>query len=225
MSSSKPHTDCRTLHPSSKSFRLQHKTVASKADLRRTTACSCLQRHMTLLLHLKICIYSTIVEREKTSWVQDFLFDTDYSSLQLYRTVYKADHSVCQYFEHLSTVRCYTHRRSISRFKCGCHGLHVDTGCFGTGSAYHSREDRVCLVCMSGSVEDKHHFLFDCPTYSHIRQQYSHLFHQASPSVEIFLATDHPNVVGNQDLLCSKTICFGQSTFGLASEHCRARLV
>ena len=28
---------------------------------------------------------------------------------------------------------------------------------------------------MSGSVEDEHRFLFDCPAYSHIRQQYSHL--------------------------------------------------
>ena len=59
----------------------------------------------------------------------------------------------------------------------------------------------MCLVCMSDSVEDEHHFLFDCPAYSHIRQQYSHLlkgnFHQASPSVATFLATDQPNVVGS----------------------------
>lgn len=50
---------------------------------------------------------------------------------------------------------------------------------------------------MSGSVEDKHHFLFDCPAYSHIRQQYSHLFHQASLSVATFLAIEQPNVVGS----------------------------
>ena len=50
---------------------------------------------------------------------------------------------------------------------------------------------------MSGSVEDEHHFLFDCPAYIHILHQYSHLFHQASPSVAAFLATDQPNVVGS----------------------------
>ncbi len=49
---------------------------------------------------------------------------------------------------------------------------------------------------MSGSFEDEQHFLFDCPAYSHIRQQYSHLFHQASSSVAAFLATDLPNVLG-----------------------------
>ena len=31
--------------------------------------------------------------------------------LQLYRTVYKADHPEYQYSDYLSTVRCYPHRR------------------------------------------------------------------------------------------------------------------
>ncbi len=38
-------------------------------------------------------------------------------------------------------------------------------------------------------------YLFDCPTYSDIRQQYSHLSHQASSSVATLLATDQPNVL------------------------------
>ncbi len=164
---------------------------------------------------------SIIVKREKARWVEDFI-DTDHSSLQLYRTVYKDYHSDDQYSDCLSIVRCYPHRRLISRFRCGCHGLHVDTACFGKDSEHRSREDRVCLVCMSGSVEDEHHFLSDCPAYNHIRQQYSHLFHSASPSVAASLATDQPNVVGSY----LKT-CFAQrqSVFSLASELCRARLV
>ncbi len=43
-------------------------------------------------------------------------------------------------------------------------------------------------------------------------QQYSHLFHQASPSVATFLATDQPNVVGSY----LKT-CFAQRQTVLAS--------
>ena len=168
---------------------------------------------------------SVIVEREKARWVESFLFDTDHDSLQICRTVYKADHSDYRYSDYLSTVRCYPHKRLISRFRCGCHGLHVDTGRFGKYSEHCSREDRVCLVCMSGSVEDEHHFLFDFPAYSHIRQQYSHLFHQASPSVATFLATDQPNGQLPQELFCSKTNYFGQSAFSLASEFCRTRLV
>ncbi|DBA98644.1 TPA: hypothetical protein ACH3X1_014430 [Trebouxia sp. C0004] len=48
--------------------------------------------------------------------------------------------------------------------------------------------------------------------FSHIRQQYSHLFHQASPSVAACLATDPPNVVGTY----LKT-CFAQRQSFLAS--------
>jgi len=69
-------------------------------------------------------------------------------------------------------------------------------------------------VCMSGSVEDEDHFLFDCPTYSHIRQQYSHLSHQASSSVATLLATDQPNVLGSHL----------KSTFSLAAELYGTRL-
>ena len=70
------------------------------------------------------------------------------------------------------TLRQILQCRLISRFRCGCHGLHVDTGRFGKDSGHRSREDRVCLVCMSGSVEDEHLFLFDCPAcaYSHIQR-------------------------------------------------------
>jgi hypothetical protein len=144
--------------------------------------------------------------------LEDFLFDTDHSSLQLYRTVYKANHSVYQCCDYLSTVRCYPHRRLISRLRCGCHGLHVDTGRFGKGSEHCSREERVCPVCMSGSVEDEHHFLFDCPAYSHTRQQCNHLFHQASSLVATLLATDQSKVLGS-DLKTS----FAQEKSVLAS--------
>ena len=58
---------------------------------------------------------------------------------------------------------------------------------------------------MSGSVQDEHHFLFDCTAYSHIRQQ-------ASPSEAAFLAIDHPNVVG----IYLET-CFAQRQSVLAS--------
>ena len=74
--------------------------------------------------------------------VEDFLCDTDHSSLQRYRTVYKADHSDCQCSDYLSSVRCYPHRRLISEFRCGCHGLHIDIGRFGKDSEHCSREDR-----------------------------------------------------------------------------------
>lgn len=37
-----------------------------------------------------------IIEQKKVCWVEDFFGDTDYSSLQFYRMVYEADHSLYQ---------------------------------------------------------------------------------------------------------------------------------
>ena len=61
----------------------------------------------------------------------------------------------------------------ISRFRCGCHGLHDDTGRFVNTP----RDDTVCEVCKSGCVRNEHHFLFDCPAYAHIQYSHATLFH------------------------------------------------
>ena len=57
---------------------------------------------------------------------------------------------------YLSSVQSFDSRRLISRFRCGCHGLHVDTGRWAAAKL--SREDRVCQVCHSLAVEDEQHF-------------------------------------------------------------------
>ena len=58
-----------------------------RSDVRRFT-----DTHGQQIVYDELDI-SNIVEREKARWVEDFLFDTDHSSLQLYRTVYKANHT------------------------------------------------------------------------------------------------------------------------------------
>lgn len=39
--------------------------------------------------------------------------------------------------------------------------LHVRAGRFGERREHRSREESVCLVCLSGSVEDENHLLFN----------------------------------------------------------------
>ena len=64
----------------------------------------------------------------------------------------------------------------LSRFRCGCHGLHVDIGRWVDTK----REDRLCQICHSSrDVEDEQHFLFSCAAYSDVRQKYANLFQQA----------------------------------------------
>ena len=72
--------------------------------------------------------------------------------------------------------KCYPHQRLISRFRCGCHGQHFDTGRFGKGMEQLNREERVCHACLSHSVEDEHYYLLDCSAYSQICAEYDHLF-------------------------------------------------
>jgi len=96
----------------------------------------------------------------------------------------------------------------------------IHTGDYSVGSdvvaskgvKHCSREDRVCLVCMPSSVEDEHHFLFDCPAHSHIRQQYSHLKAFSLGSILTGSLFGQPNVLGSH----LKT-CFAQIQSVLAS--------
>ena len=80
----------------------------------------------------------------------------------------------------------------LSRFRCGCHGLHVDTG----RRVETKREDRLCQVCHSSKdVEDEQHFSFSCPAYSDVRQKHASLSQQAF-SVSVFFAKSGPNACG-----------------------------
>ena len=96
---------------------------------------------------------------------------------------------------HLSIVRSFKSRRLISRFRCGCHGLHVDTGRLLPKLQQLPREQRHCHVCHNGVVEDEHHFLFDCPAYCSIRTRSNALFWGPAPSVSTFFALHDPRDV------------------------------
>ena len=85
---------------------------------------------------------------------------------------YKTLQPVRRYADYLSTIRCASNRRLISRFRRGCHGLQVDT----IRWVKDVDVDRGCLVCYSpGCVEDEQHFIFDCPAYNHIRVKHMNL--------------------------------------------------
>ncbi len=53
----------------------------------------------------------------------------------------------------------------------------------------------VPLIKSSQHVEDEHHFIFDCPLYSHIRARHARLFQQTF-SMTDFIARCEPNACG-----------------------------
>ncbi len=84
---------------------------------------------------------ATVIEQAvaKQKHVDHFCTYNELGSLVLYRS-FQPEY---QYAEYLSTVKCFSNRKLLSRFKCGCHALHVDTGRWaGT-----ERKDRLCQVC------------------------------------------------------------------------------
>ena len=141
---------------------------------------------------------ASIVKFQQQLFNLSYRVNTGYSSLALYRTI-QLDH---QYAKYLSAVKCYPYRRLISRFRSGCHGLRVDSGRFGKSSLALTREQRCCEVCGSLSVEDEHHFLFDCPAYDEVRSRHADLYQLPYADVGSFLATQQHTLLGRHLKKC-----------------------
>jgi len=108
----------------------------------------------------------------------------------------REDRLQCNALCYISVVKCVSNRRLISRFRTGCHGLRVNTGRWADG-VHLDRTDRLCLVCKSlDCVEDKQHFVFDCPAYSHIRSQHLDLL-QHCCAIADFMSLCEPNACGD----------------------------
>ena len=71
---------------------------------------------------------SDIIERQKEAYLSAFINNEALSTLVLYRSLQPE----YRYAHYLSVVQSFPNRRLISRFRCGCHGLHVDTAVLST---------------------------------------------------------------------------------------------
>src|SRR3569833_2495247 len=58
------------------------------------------------------------------------------------------------------------HMSHFANLRSGSHHLRVETGRWKK----EREEDRVCLVCLTGKVENELHFLLDCYVYNRLRQ-------------------------------------------------------
>ena len=73
--------------------------------------------------------------------------------------------------------------RTFLRFRSGCSGLPIDTG----RVTRIPRAARVCLACLSGSLCDEQHLVFDCPALASLRHQYTCLFRPGTVTMQTFL--------------------------------------
>ena len=140
-----------------------------------------------------ICV-STTIDNAKALYRQA-LHQSSLNSVDRYCQMVQLQHQDYILAPYLSALKNFRSRRLVSRFRCGCHGLHVDTGNFKPGGQKVPREHRLCLVCGSDTAEDEHHFVFDCPAYCSIRDRFTAIFWGPAPTLSSFFTLHDPRVI------------------------------
>jgi len=78
-----------------------------------------------------------------------------------------------QFEPYLEQVSNPSHRRVLSRLRMGVAPLRIETGRFERSGANAPRgipvEQRVCLVCNCGAIENEFHFVMQCHAYDELR--------------------------------------------------------
>ena len=88
----------------------------------------------------------------------------DCSRLKFYKQI-KSDLSTAKY-----TLLPFFQRRAVARLRCSSHVLEIEKG----RHKKKAREDRLCLMCPDGTVEDENHFLSHCVAYNALRQRHGY---------------------------------------------------
>ncbi len=73
-------------------------------------------------------------------------------------------------------------RVALTRFRLSSHNLAIETGRF----VNIDREDRICMYCRQGAIENEYHFLLICPFYSDIRAKYLPRYYNHWPTLNKF---------------------------------------
>ena len=99
--------------------------------------------------------------------------------------------------------------RTLASIRLSSHSLRCETGRWGTGELCH----RLCTSCHMHTPESEHHTLLVCPTYTHIRELFPHLFDRthtlesflSQPSSTISIATFITKVLAHRETITTKT--------------------
>jgi hypothetical protein len=102
----------------------------------------------------------------RSSFIETMRSDTS-NQLATYRQFKDID---TYYFEpYLSLIGKRQHARVLSQFRTGSHWLGIQTGRYKGVT----REERLCVRCDLGVVDDEFHCLTQCPCFNHLRQKYN----------------------------------------------------
>ena len=106
--------------------------------------------------------YVSSMKQEYISYWQNTLQHSQ--KLEFYRS-FKTDHTSSSY---LDLTRGTAGRRALVKLRISNHKLMIEIGRYNQTT----KDNRHCLFCGCNVIEDKVHFLFQCPTYSVIRNKF-----------------------------------------------------
>jgi hypothetical protein len=92
---------------------------------------------------------------------------------------------------YLKEVTSRVQLRHLAQLRTGSHQLRVETGRWERPRL--PRQERTCLRCDSGAVDDEHHLVFDCPALQELREQHAGLF-SVSEDLRSFLEQESVQV-------------------------------
>ena len=96
-------------------------------------------------------------------------------TLEFYRSL-KTDHTTSSY---LDLIRGTAGRRALIKLRISNHKLMIEIGRYNQTT----KDNRYCPFCGSNLIEDEVHFLFQCPTYSMIRNIFYHKVKTLIPNI------------------------------------------
>ena len=82
---------------------------------------------------------------------------------------YKTFKSKLQLEQYLSLENNKEGRYILTRIRSGTNELRIETG--RHQKPIEKEHERVCRSCMSGEIEDERHFILDCTSYEHLREE------------------------------------------------------
>ena len=106
--------------------------------------------------------YVSSMKQEYISYWQNTLQHS--RKLEFYSS-FKTDHTSCSY---LDWTRRTAGRRALVKLRISNHKLMIEIGIYNQTA----KDNRHCPFCGCNVMEDEVHFLFQCPTYSMIRNKF-----------------------------------------------------
>ena len=131
----------------------------------------------THLKYFHIIFKQRLIDQFKQTW---------FNSVQTMPILYmfKEFKNVFEFSMYLDNVP-KTYRIAFTKLRLSSHPLRIETGRYGNDRI--NQNQRYCLICGSGDIEDEYHFVCICKPYETIRKHYLKKTYYVRPSVAKFI--------------------------------------